>query len=236
VSPEFPYLDEDDFFRFPAVESATDDGILAAGGNLSPGMLLSAYRQGVFPWYSEEDPILWWSPDPRFVLFPTELRVSKSMQRTLRKGTFRITFDNAFEAVIDACRSAPRLGQSGTWITAEIVEGYTRLHELGYAHSVESWRERELVGGLYGVALGSIFFGESMFTRASDASKAALIALIRVLLPCGLSLVDCQSYTPHLERLGAREIPRGDFLQILEEGLRSNTRRGDWSNLSVAAP
>lgn len=235
MSREIPYLDEETFFPFPRVELATEEGIVAAGGNLSPGMLLSAYRQGIFPWYSEGEPILWWSPDPRFVLLPGELHVSKSMEKVLRKKTFRVTFDTAFCRVIDACRTAPRPGQSGTWITSEIVAGYTRLHELGLVHSVESWQDGELAGGLYGVGLGSVFFGESMFSRVANASKAALIELVRALAPGELSLVDCQSYTAHLESLGAHNLPRSKFLELLREGLRDETRRGSWHGLSLAA-
>lgn len=229
MSREFPYLDEDTYFPFPAVETAaTEEGIVAAGGNLSPGMLLSAYKQGIFPWYSDDEPILWWSPDPRFVLFPDELHVSHRMERVLRKKEFRVTFDHAFDSVIEACRTAPRPGQDGTWITAAIVEGYGRLHELGYAHSVESWKEGELVGGLYGVSLGSIFFGESMFTRVPNASKAALIELVARLRTVGVTLIDCQSYTSHLESLGARNIARSEFFELLAAALEGETLRGRW--------
>lgn len=228
MSREFPYLDEHASFSFPAVEDATPEGIVAAGGNLSPGMLLSAYRQGIFPWYSDGEPILWWSPDPRFVLFPGEFHVSTSMKRLRKRGAFSVTFDTAFRETIMACRETPRLGQPGTWITNEIVEGYVRLHELGYAHSVETRREGRLVGGLYGVSLGAIFFGESMFSHEANASKYALVELVEHLVGMGCELIDCQAYTPHLERFGAREIPRAEFLTLLKGLLKRETLRGSW--------
>jgi leucyl/phenylalanyl-tRNA---protein transferase len=235
VSREFPYLDEHASFTFPPLEDATKEGIVAAGGNLSPGMLLSAYRQGIFPWYSEEDPILWWCPDPRFVLFPNELHVSRSLARVIGRGRFTVTFDRAFGQVIDACRSVPRPGQPGTWITDEIVEGYSRLHELGYAHSVEVRLGNELAGGLYGVSLGDVFYGESMFSRVDNASKVALVALTEFLIGRGCTLIDCQAHTDHLERMGAREIPRAEFLTLLERGLQTPTRRGPWREIERIA-
>lgn len=233
---EFPYFDETHHFDFPPVDSATGEGIVAVGGNLSPGMLLSAYRQGLFPWYSEGEPILWWSPDPRFVLFPDDLHVSKSMQRVLRRGEFRVTFDTAFAEVIDACRTTPRPGQPGTWITEEVVGGYTKLHDLGYVHSVEAWRAGKLAGGLYGMALGTIFFGESMFSRVTNASKTALIELVKRLRPNGLTVIDCQSYTPHLESLGAINVPRSEFLELLRRGLEAETQPGSWKGRSFGMP
>ena len=231
---EFPYLDEKTSFQFPPVDSATEEGIVAVGGNLSPGMLLSAYRQGVFPWYSPGEPILWWSPDPRFVLFPQDLHVSKSMRRLLKKGVFGIRFDTAFERVIEACRTAPRPGQDGTWITDEVVEGYTRLHSLGYAHSVEAWQGEELVGGLYGIHLGRLFFGESMFSNEANASKAALVSLVDLAKSRGLSFIDCQYYTPHLESLGARNLPRKEFMRLLAEELQGESSPGSWKDLPAA--
>ncbi len=229
MAPEFPYLDEHAVFRFPPAEEAVLPGIVAAGGNLSPGMLLSAYRQGIFPWYGRGEPILWWSPDPRFVLFPEELHVSQSLKKRLRHETYRVAFDTHFEEIITACGQVPRPGQDGTWITPEIVAGYLELHRLGYAHSAESYIEGRLVGGLYGVALGSIFFGESMFSWEPDASKVAFVRLVELLKSYEVTLIDCQVYTPHLERFGAREIPRSEFLALLAAGVGSSTRRGRWS-------
>ncbi len=204
---------------FPPVEAALrePDGLLAIGGDLHPRRLLRAYRAGIFPWYGEGQPILWWSPDPRAVLLPQRLHVSRSLRRTLRRGTFRVTVDRDFAAVIEACATVPRRGQDGTWITPEMAEAYRRLHVLGHAHSVEVWtREGELAGGLYGVAIGRVFFGESMFSRRTDASKVALVALCRMLLAWGYRLIDCQVRSPHLERLGAELVPRRAFVRALE--------------------
>lgn len=212
---------------FPPAEQTAENGLLAVGGDLSPERLLAAYRKGIFPWYGDGDPILWWSPDPRFVLFPNELRVSRSMRQFMKKGSLRITFDQAFREVIAACRR-PRPGQNGTWITKEMREAYTDLHDLGFAHSVEVWREKELVGGLYGVSLGSAFFGESMFSAIPNASKAALITLIPSLEKRGFDLIDCQVETAHLRLLGARPIPRRDFCALLSQSLRRDTLRGNW--------
>ncbi len=194
-------------------------------------MLLSAYRQGLFPWYSEGEPILWWSPDPRFVLFPDNLHVSKSMIRTFKRNRFRYTIDTSFEKVIKACGSVERKGQDSTWITEEIIEGYLALFTLGFAHSVEVWREGELVGGLYGVSLGSLFFGESMFHLVPDASKAGYILFVRALQRLGFSLVDCQVFTPHLTSLGAQNISRREFEKYLKKGLKGKTLSGSWRNL-----
>lgn len=229
MAPDFPYLDEHAVFRFPPAAQAALPGVVAAGGNLSPGMLLSAYRQGIFPWYGKGEPILWWSPDPRFVLFPDELHVSQSLQKRLRKASYRVVFDTRFEEVITACGEVPRPGQDGTWITPEIVAGYRELHRLGYAHSAESYLGERLVGGLYGVALGSVFFGESMFSWEPDASKVAFVTLVGLLRTREVTLIDCQVYTPHLERFGAREIPRSEFLALLAAGLHAPTRRDSWS-------
>lgn len=199
------------------------------GGNLSPGMLLSAYSQGIFPWYAEDSPILWWSPEPRFVLFPEELHVPRSLERTLRKGIFTYTLDARFNDVITACSRTPRTNQDGTWITDEMIEAYTELHGLGYAHSLEVYQEGQLVGGLYGVSLGSAFFGESMFSWAPNASKAGLVVLVRFLKMKGFRLIDSQVYTNLLARFGARNIPRIQYLTILREALRDPTFRGPWN-------
>ena len=206
--------------RFPPVESALDDpgGLLAAGGDLSPAWLLSAYRHGIFPWYSEGQPLLWWSPDPRMVLFPEEVRVRRSLAKRLRNGGFTVTGDRAFEAVIHAC-AAPRDDEPGTWITPEMARAYARLHALGAAHSVEVWQDETLVGGLYGIALGPVFFGESMFSRAPDASKVALACLARTMAAEGGRLIDCQMHTAHLASLGARDIARASFIGYLDEWL-----------------
>lgn len=203
------------------------NGLLAAGGDLSVPSLLGAYRSGIFPWFSEGEPILWWSPDPRMVLFPAELKISRSLDKTLRKGRFRFTADSAFVRVIEAC-SAPRPGQSGTWITREMIDAYRALHEAGFAHSIESWLDDELVGGLYGVAIGRVFFGESMFSRSSDASKVALVALVRQLSRWQFGLIDCQMKTSHLASFGAREIARTDFARRLAELVDYENIPGPW--------
>ncbi|MCL2669308.1 MAG: leucyl/phenylalanyl-tRNA--protein transferase [Syntrophaceae bacterium] len=215
---------------FPPASHAVRSGLLAVGGDLSPVRLLAAYREGIFPWYSAGEPILWWSPDPRFVLFPEELRVSRSMRQFLRQGRVRITYDRAFKEVVAAC-GEPRPGQDGTWITPEMQAAYGTLHDLGYAHSIEAWEGGQLSGGLYGVSLGSAFFGESMFTRLPNASKAALITLVGRLEEFGFSLIDCQVETAHLTSLGARPIPRKVFLTNLREALRQETLRGSWEGL-----
>ena len=212
---------------FPPVEDA-EDGLLAVGGDLSPERLILAYESGIFPWYGEDEPILWHSPDPRAVLRVNDLRVSTSLARTIRRAPFDLTLDTAFAAVIDACATAPRPGMPGTWITAEMREAYTDLHRRGLAHSAEAWRAGRLVGGLYGVSLGRMFFGESMFRREPDASKVAFAALVRQLERWGIDLVDCQVQSEHLARLGAREWPRSAYLEALERGLDRPTRRGPW--------
>lgn len=205
---------------FPPVEMADEDGLLAIGGDLSTGRLLLAYQQGIFPWYSEQDPICWWCPNPRFVLFPDELKISRSMKRVLRSGPFGFTTNTAFAEVIRNCRTISRKDQDGTWISAEVQNAYIRLHELGYAHSAEAWNNNELVGGIYGVRLGNIFFGESMFSRQTNASKFALARYVEQLKQEGVVLIDCQVYTLHLESLGARMIPRKDFMRLLAENTR----------------
>ena len=204
---------------FPPVEHALvePNGLLAAGGDLSPERLLDAYARGIFPWFNEEDPVLWWSPDPRMVLFPRELHLARSLRRVIRSGQFSVTLDRAFDAVVEGC-AAPRVHQDGTWITGEMMHAYSRLAQLGYAHSVETWSGRELLGGLYGVALGRVFYGESMFSRRSDASKVALAYLARQLERWKFVLIDCQMATGDLASLGAREIPRDDFLRGVRAG------------------
>ncbi|MEA3292684.1 MAG: leucyl/phenylalanyl-tRNA--protein transferase [Pseudomonadota bacterium] len=214
---------------FPPLEAASSEGLLAVGGDLSPERLVRAYSQGIFPWFNPGQPILWWSPDPRCVLHPAEFRASRSLRKSLRNRGFRLSMDQAFGQVIRAC-SVPRRGQAdgGTWITSDMRGAYCRLHELGIAHSVETWRGDELVGGLYGVALGGVFFGESMFSHASDASKLALYALTRSLLEWEFSLIDCQVSSDHLFSLGAIEIPRPRFAAEIARGLRLPGRPGRW--------
>ncbi len=201
---------------FPSPELAEPGGLLAVGGDLSPRRLLLAYSLGIFPWFGDDEPLLWWSPDPRCVLYPSEVRISRSLAKVLRQERFRVSFNEAFGEVVAAC-AISRRRQPGTWITQEMRTAYGRLHRLGYAHSVECWWGDELVGGLYGVALGRCFFGESMFHRATDASKVALVALARRLVELGWPLIDCQLPNPHLSSLGAVEIPRREFLQRLRE-------------------
>jgi leucyl/phenylalanyl-tRNA--protein transferase len=198
---------------FPPVERALRDpnGLLAAGGDLSPERLIEAYSRGVFPWFGEDDPLLWWSPDPRMVLVTAELHVSRSLRKTLRSGRFTVTFDAAFRDVMLGC-AEPRDGQGGTWITPAMLHAYTQLAALGFAHSAEAWVDGQLAGGLYGIAIGRMFFGESMFARRSDASKVAFVSLVRQLQRWGVPMIDCQMSTPHLESLGAREVPRAQFL------------------------
>ena len=215
--------------RFPPVDLSTPEGLLAVGGDLRPERLLEAYRHGIFPWYSDDQPILWWSPDPRTVLFPDKLYISRSLKRSLRPGIFNVTFDTCCRVVMQHCAGPrPLYPDGGTWITAEMLDAYTTLHKQGYAHSVETWQEGQLVGGLYGVALGGAFFAESMFTRASDASKVALVSLVRQLQTWGFCLVDCQQSSPHIIALGAEAIPRHDFLDHLTDAVSLRVRRGRW--------
>jgi leucyl/phenylalanyl-tRNA--protein transferase len=215
---------------FPHPKYASEEGLLAAGGDLSPQRILFAYENGIFPWYNEGEPILWWSPSPRFVLYPSEIKVSKSMRQVFRKKSFRITFDQAFESVIEACASIPRAGQNGTWLTEEMKAAYINLHELGFAHSVETWQGDQLVGGLYGLSLGNCFFGESMFAKASNASKSALIVLAKTVEKKGFGMIDCQSETTHLSSMGAKFIKQDAFLTYLKENKQNRTIRGSWSN------
>jgi leucyl/phenylalanyl-tRNA---protein transferase len=214
---------------FPPVHRALREpnGLLAAGGDLSVKRLVAAYRQGIFPWYGEGQPVLWWSPDPRMVLYPREIAVSRSLRKRLRKRDFELRVDTCFVRVIHAC-AEPRAGQGGTWITDDMLEAYASLHAAGMAHSVETWIDGELTGGLYGVALGGVFFGESMFSRATDASKIALVHLARQLERWNFGIVDCQMATTHLASLGAREIPRKDFVRALSELVNYPTRTGKW--------
>ncbi|MEW6293202.1 MAG: leucyl/phenylalanyl-tRNA--protein transferase [Pseudomonadota bacterium] len=215
---------------FPPVAQALKEpnGLLAGGGDLSPLRLLAAYRRGIFPWYSPGEPILWWSPDPRMVLFPGALRITRSLAKTLRNADYRVTLDSAFAQVIAACAAVPRPGQNGTWITTEMQQAYIRLHALGYAHSIETWRGGQLVGGLYGVAIGRAFCGESMFSHVTDASKIALAHLCRFLAERGFGIIDCQMETAHLTSLGARPIPRDDYLARLAALVEQGDGPGRW--------
>ncbi len=214
---------------FPDPARAEPDGLLAVGGDLSPERLLTAYAQGIFPWYSAPSPILWWSPHPRLVLEPARLHVPRSLRKTLRAGRYRVSADEAFERVITRCAARPRPGQDGTWITPEMRDAYVRLHELGFAHSFEAWQEGELAGGLYGVSLGAAFFGESMFADRPDASKVAFVRSVEWLASHDVKLVDCQVRTEHLVRFGAHELSRAAFLRQLSTLLRAPTLRGRWS-------
>lgn len=222
-------LDEQ-HIAFPPTSRALADpnGLLAIGGKLTPPWLLAAYRKGIFPWYSDGQPILWWSPSPRCVVFPDRFRIGRSLRKVLRRGEFRVTFDSAFEQVIDACRDQ-RAGGEGTWITEEMRQAYLRMHQLGYAHSVEVWRGDELAGGLYGIAIGRIFFGESMFHRVTDASKVAFVHLVRQLELWGCPLIDCQVGNPHLISLGAVEVSREDFERLLKLGIAMSAFPQPWS-------
>ncbi len=217
--------------HFPHPDLAEADGLLAVGGDLSIERLLAAYAHGIFPWYSRRKPILWWSPDPRMVLFPGEFHLSRTMGRILRSGRFRFTADTAFPAVIRGCAQSPRPQERGTWIVRDMIRAYCALHEAGWAHSIEVWCEDNLAGGLYGVSLGGAFFGESMFSLVDNASKAAFYLLARLCRMWNFSFIDCQMHTAHLSRLGAREISRDRYLQLLSEALHLPTRRGCWKRL-----
>jgi leucyl/phenylalanyl-tRNA--protein transferase len=220
---------------FPAPDRALDHppGLLAAGGALDPEWLLEAYRQGIFPWFNDGEPILWWSPDPRLVLIPTEVRISRSLAKRLRRGEFEVRIDTAFAAVTAAC-AAPRRHAAGTWISPDIQAAYGRMHELGYAHSIECWQHGTLVGGLYGIALGRVFYGESMFARATDASKVALVHLARLLAAHHFALIDCQMSTAHLQSMGAREITRADFSAGLARWTAEQPVPGTWTRAALA--
>ncbi|HZV97725.1 MAG TPA: leucyl/phenylalanyl-tRNA--protein transferase [Methylophilaceae bacterium] len=224
-----PWLPADIAFPPPSQALREPNGLLAAGGDLSPERLLAAYRLGIFPWYSEGQPILWWSPDPRMVLLPAELRISRSLARRLRKTDYEVRFDSAFTKVMQACADTYRLGQDGTWITADIIRAYTQLHELGFAHSVETWINGELAGGIYGVAIGRMFYGESMFHHVTDASKIAFVHLMKYLQRNNFGMMDCQMKTLHLASLGAREIPREEFAHALAKLVNYSDAPGKWS-------
>jgi leucyl/phenylalanyl-tRNA--protein transferase len=223
---------------FPPLERALDEpnGLLAAGGDLGTRRLVAAYRRGIFPWYSEGQPILWWSPDPRMVLYVSEFRVSRSLERRIRRHEFTLRADTAFRQVIEACARAPRAGQFGTWITPAMVDAYCTLHALGHAHSVEAWQDGTLVGGLYGLALGRVFFGESMFAECTDASKVALAGLVSLLRAHQVPLVDCQQETAHLASLGARPIPRRTFAAELVQLIHSISPPYAWPQGALAEP
>lgn len=207
---------------FPPPGLADDDGLLAVGGDLSVERLVLAYSMGIFPWYSDRNPILWWSPDPRLVLIPAELTLSKTLKQTIRQGRFRVTTNQNFEQVIRGCATIRRKGEQGTWITEEMIDAYIRLHKAGWAHSVESWDGEELAGGLYGVMMGRAFFGESMFAKKTDASKVAFAVYSAELAQRGFELIDCQVTTEHLKRFGAKEIPRAEFMERLAKALQAS--------------
>lgn len=214
---------------FPPVEEAEAWGGLALGGDLSPERLLLAYRSGIFPWYDVGQPIIWHAPDPRFVMYPNKLKISKSMRPIFNQKKFTVTLDTDFRSVIKECQQSRRKGQYGTWITDEMLEAYCYLHKLGYSHSVEVWQEDTLVGGLYGVSLGSIFFGESMFSKVSNASKTGFITLVWELQKRSFSLIDSQVHTPHLESMGAEEISRKKYMKVLKDALKVPTYKGSWT-------
>jgi leucyl/phenylalanyl-tRNA---protein transferase len=214
---------------FPPASEAEPSGLLAVGGDLSPERLLLAYSRGIFPWYSEGEPLLWFSPDPRTVVLPSRVQPDRGMRRTLGKATVTCTLDRAFDRVIRACAEQPRSGASGTWITDDMIEAYCRLHELGFAHSVEAWDEDTLVGGVYGVCIGTYFAGESMFHRRTGASIAALLSLLVQLRAWGITLFDCQTHSPHVARLGAESWPRRRFLHALHRAWGAPTRLGPWT-------
>jgi leucyl/phenylalanyl-tRNA--protein transferase len=223
-----PVFQLDERLVFPPPELADPDGLLAVGGDLRPERILLGYASGIFPWPTEGYPLLWHSPDPRFVLRAQEIHVSKSLEKALRRQPYRIRLDTAFREVVKNCSRAPRPGQKGTWITDEMVEAYCHLHELGFAHSAEAWDGDTLAGGLYGVSLGGAFFGESMYAKRPDASKVAFVTLVRQLARWGIDLVDAQVHTQHLYRFGARHWPRARYLRELEKALQKTTRRGRW--------
>ncbi len=226
------YLLSEDEISFPHPSLATEDGILAVGGDLSAERLILAYQYGIFPWYNQGDPILWWSPDPRFVLYPEELKVSKSMRPYFNQNKFECSVDTNFEAVIQNCQQNKRGNQAGagTWITKEMQDAYIELHKLGIAHSIEVWQNKELVGGLYGLSLGKCFFGESMFTKVNNASKFGFIYLVQKLKEKGFWLIDCQQETQHLASLGAKAIPRFQFLALLKKNEEEESNIGTWTD------
>jgi len=221
-----------DKIAFPPPHLAEKEGLLAIGGDLSEKRLLLAYQMGIFPWYSKDEPILWWTPDPRLVLYPHELKISRSLQKIIRKNVFTIRIDTAFDLVVQSCATAQRRKQEGTWIVDDMITAYCNLHEAGYAHSFEAWQDDKLVGGLYGVSLGRCFFGESMFSSQSNASKVTFVFLIEYLRQRSFDLIDCQVTTDHLLRSGAREIPRKQFLKELKNSFTKPTLKGKWSDES----
>jgi leucyl/phenylalanyl-tRNA--protein transferase len=223
-----PVFRLDERLVFPPVHLA-EDGLLALGGDLKPERLLLGYTQGIFPWYAENLPILWHSPDPRMVMTTRDLIVQRSLKKAIKKNPYELKIDTAFRDVLHGCAEVPRPGQNGTWLIPEMVDAYIKLHDLGFAHSFEAWRGDELVGGLYGVSLGAAFFGESMFARAPDASKIAFVATVRQLEAWGITLIDCQVHTEHLERFGAHEVSRADYLEMLRVALDAPTKRGKWA-------
>ena len=223
-----PVYQLDERIAFPRPELADEDGLLAIGGDLRPERLLLAYAHGIFPWYSEGVPILWHSPDPRMVLEIGTVHVSRSLRKAIRRGTYEITLDTAFRTVVEQCSTVDRPGQGGTWITKDMTEAYSQLHDLGFAHSAEAWRDGGLVGGVYGVSLGSLFFGESMFALEPNASKVAFVALAEQLADWGVELIDCQVHTDHLHRFGAVMWPRDRYLEFLADGVVKPTLRGAW--------
>jgi leucyl/phenylalanyl-tRNA--protein transferase len=217
-----------DAIEFPPPHLASKEGLLAVGGDLNPKRLILAYQMGIFPWFSDGDPILWWSPDPRLVLYPHEIKISRTLKKILKKNAFSVTMDMAFDEVINQCAQVRLHKKQGTWIVEDMIDAYCKLHRSGFAHSVEVWRQDELAGGLYGVSLGKCFFGESMFTRIPNASNVALVKLAKYLNELSFDLIDCQVATEHLIRFGAREIPRTLFLKQLEVSLNAPTQRGKW--------
>jgi leucyl/phenylalanyl-tRNA--protein transferase len=231
-----PWLEGDAAFPPLSLALTVPNGLLCAGGELSPERIVEAYRGGIFPWFSKGQPILWWSPDPRMVLFPSEFKISRSLRRTLRAGHYEVRLDSAFSAVINACAETPRVGQDGTWITQAMQEAYMRLFELGIAHSVETWVDGQLVGGLYGLSMGRMFYGESMFSLVTDASKIAAAHLARFIEGRGFGMIDCQMNTSHLASLGAREIARSDFMRQLKALIAIESPATHWSTDEASQP
>ncbi|MEN8231232.1 MAG: leucyl/phenylalanyl-tRNA--protein transferase [Thermodesulfobacteriota bacterium] len=223
-----PIFQLTDKLIFPPAELAENNGLLAIGGDLSPERLLLAYRRGIFPWYSEGEPLLWWSPSPRLVIFPAEFKVPKRLSRLMRQEKYSVTMDIAFRQVITACADTDARQEKGTWITDEMIEAYCHLHDMGYAHSVECWLDDDLVGGLYGISLGSTFFGESMFSKEPNSSKIALVHLMNKLQEWNFDLIDCQMKTEHLMQFGAREIPGNEFQRLLDKSSARDDQKGKW--------
>jgi leucyl/phenylalanyl-tRNA---protein transferase len=226
---KYIWLNETD--SFPPVEKADKHGILALGGDLSVQRLINAYSNGIFPWYEDDQPIIWWSPDPRFVVFPEKIPLSRSMKKILDRKEFDIHFDTSFESVIRSCSQSPRPGQNGTWITEDMITAYCNLHREGFAHSIEAWKDGELAGGLYGVSIGGMFCGESMFTKVSNASKAAFLTLAELLRRKNFIVIDSQVHTAHVESLGGEHIPRTEYLELIKKALTLPTIKGNWGSL-----